>query len=164
MEGLPERRNPRLRGFDYGAGNWYFITIVARDRKRIFGTVRASVGADHDRPAFVELFPCGKIAADHLRAIPDHFPGVTVETFVVMPDHVHMILGIGNPPETGRIYAAPTVPKIIAAYKASVSRRWGTPVWQRSFYDHVIRNRQDYEEIWQYIANNPQKWFLEDKR
>ena len=64
---------------------------------------------------------------------------------------------------TGGIYAAPTVPRIISAYKASVSREAGFAVWQRSFYDHIIRNRSDFEQIWQYIDKNPLNWLLQGK-
>ena len=164
MEPYPKRKNPRLKKFTYGSGYWYFITIVARDRARLFGTVRQSVGAGYMRPAFVELTACGEIAEKNLNAIPNHFPGTVVDKYCIMPDHVHLILGMEAPQGgTGRMYAAPTVSRVISVYKASVSRQWGMPVWQRSFYDHIIRNRQDYEEIWQYIDNNPLQWILDGK-
>ena len=63
----------------------------------------------------------------------------------------------------GGIYAAPTVPRIMNSYKASVSRDIGFPVWQRSYHDHIIRDHHDFEEIWKYIANNPTQWVLDGK-
>ena len=124
MDGLPKRKNPRLKGFAYGSGYWYFITIIAKDRARLFGTVRPFVGADYNRPAFVELNACGKIAEENLSAIPNHFPGAIVDKYIIMPDHVHLILGMETPQDgTDRIYPAPTVSRMISAYKASVSRQ-----------------------------------------
>ncbi|MDY6007736.1 MAG: transposase, partial [Gemmiger sp.] len=97
--------------------------------------------------------------------IGPHFPGTRVEKYVIMPNHLHMILSVGcdGKAPAGGIYAAPTVPRIISAYKASVSREAGFAVWQRSFYDHIIRNRSDFEQIWQYIDNNPLNWLLQGK-
>ena len=63
----------------------------------------------------------------------------------------------------GGIYAAPTVPRIMNSYKASVSRDIGFPVWQRSYHDHIIRDNHDFEEIWKYIDNNPTQWVLDGK-
>lgn len=82
-----------------------------------------------------------------------------------MPDHLHMILSIGCQGKTaaGGIYAAPTVPRIMNSYKASVSRDIGFPVWQRSYHDHIIRDHHDFEETWKYIDNNPLQWVLDGK-
>lgn len=116
-------------------------------------------------PVQVCLNETGKIAERNLLAIEKHTPQAKIEKYVIMPNHLHMILSIGCQDEVpaGGIYAAPTVSGIMNSYKASVSRDVGFPVWQRSFYDHIIRNQHDFEEIWQYIDQNPLQWVLEGK-
>ena len=94
--------------------------------------------------------------------ISSHFPEVSVDKYVVMPNHVHMILSIGcNDAERSRPF--PTVSTVVGLYKSGVSRlihlhRPEVMLWQRSYYDHVIRNQQDYDGIWTYIENNPARW------
>ena len=116
-------------------------------------------------PVHVILSKTGEIAEKNLLAIEEHTPQVDIEKYVIMPNHLHMILSIGGSGEAaaGGIYAAPTVPRIMNSYKASVSRDAGFPIWQRSFYDHIIRNQPDFEETWKYIDNNPLQWVLDGK-
>lgn len=116
-------------------------------------------------PVHVCLSKTGKIAERNLLAIEEHNPQARIEKYVIMPDHLHMILSIGCQGKTaaGGIYAAPTVPRIMNSYKASVSRDIGFPVWQRSYHDHIIRDNHDFEEIWKYIDNNPTQWVLDGK-
>ena len=89
--------------------------------------------------------------------IPEHYGNVTVDKYCVMPDHIHLILCIEND-SNGRMVSAPTVSSVIGSMKRWVSRQIGRPIWQRSYYDHGIRNQQDYNEIWEYIENNPRKY------
>ena len=159
---LVKRKLLRLQQFDYAAHYYYFITICCKDKRHLFGKV---VGAAYMPPVQDCLNETGKIAERNLLAIEKHKPQAKIEKYVIMPNHLHMILSIGGQDEVpaGGIYAAPTVSGIMNSYKASVSRDVGFPVWQRSFYDHIIRNRHDFEEIWQYIDQNPLQWVLEGK-
>ena len=145
---LPKRKQLRLSGFDYSTQRAYFITIDTKDHKMILGRITADRG--------LVLSPLGQCALKHLEAIPSHFPDIRLDQYIVMPNHVHMLLVVG----CNGTDAPPNVSRVIQAYKASVSRWYGNPVWQRSFNDHVIRNDYDYQEIWKYIANNPKKWQL----
>ncbi len=160
--GLPKRKLIRLPKFDYATHAYYFITICCKDRKRLFGKI---VGAAYMPPVHVILSKTGEIAEKNLLAIEEHTPQVHIEKYVIMPNHLHMILSIGGSGEAaaGGIYAAPTVPRIMNSYKASVSRDAGFPIWQRSFYDHIIRNQPYFEETWKYIDNNPLQWVLDGK-
>ena len=111
--------------------------------------------------------PAGLIADEYIRKIPEKYPTVSVDRYVMMPDHIHILLridtfqnGTGNP--------SPTLGNIIGWYKYQVTKQInaqfdtaGERLFQRSYYDHVIRNQKDYDEIWQYIENNPRKWFLD---
>ena len=88
--------------------------------------------------------------------ISAHYPGVTVDKYVVMPNHVHMILVL--PADGGRALRAPTVSRIVRAWKETVTKMLGEAIWQKSFYDHIIRDENDYLRIWTYIHTNPAKW------
>ena len=119
-------------------------------------------GTDH-RPLRLKGYDyaAAGIAAERaLLAIPDHYPGAAVDKYVVMPNHVHMILTL--PAHNGRAVRAPTVSRIVRAWKEAVTKALGTPIWQKSFYDHIIRDENDYLRIWTYLETNPAKW-AEDK-
>lgn len=145
------RKRLRLENYDYSGNGAYFITICTKNKENIFVQ---PVGNGHARSSV------GMIAEQHLLAIPAHFQGVTIDKYVIMPNHIHVILVLEQP-HTERACPFPTVSTVIGSYKSSVSRAAGFPVWQKSFYDHVIRNEADYLTIWQYIENNPLKWELD---
>ena len=148
---LPQRKRLRLEHFDYEENGSYFITICTKNRENIFID---AVGNGHARSA------AGMIAEKNLLAIPTHFPHIQIDQYVIMPNHIHAILSICKA-ETERACPFPTISTVIGSYKSSVSKEAGFPVWQTSFYDHVIRNETDYQMIWQYIENNPLKWELD---
>ena len=147
---LPKRKKNRLENFDYTENGAYFITICVKDRKKILCDI---VGADTIRPCKTVLSNYGKIADAAIKRIVNVYENVCVPKYVIMPDHIHIILRIKN--NGGRMISAPTV---IAGMKRYVSKKCGYPIWQKGFYDHVIRNQNDYDEICEYIENNPAKW------
>ena len=141
---LPKRKPTRLAGFDYATYNYYFITICTHQKKCIFG-----------KPG--SLSDLGKIAYGHMRQIKEHFSGVQVDNFIIMPNHVHAIVIIGEKTQT------PNLSTVIGQYKASVAKEIHKlypqmEIWQRSFHDHIIRNQKEYEKIWEYVQFNFQKW------
>lgn len=146
-----ERKSLRLHGWNYSTVGYYFITICTKNKQNIFWSF---VGNGHARS------PVGIIAEENLLAIPNHYPHVHIDQYVIMPNHIHALLVIDTACSE-RACPFPTISTVIGSYKSSVSRAAGHPVWQKSFYDHVIRNEQDYREIWQYIENNPLKWELD---
>ncbi len=146
---LPDRKKNRLENFDYSSGGAYFITICTRDRKKILSEI---VGADTIRPYEIILSQYGKIVDKAINNIANIYENISVDKYVIMPDHVHMILRITN--NGGRMVSAPTV---IAGMKRYVSKKCGVSIWQKSYYDHIIRNQKDYNEIWEYIEHNPEK-------
>ena len=103
--------------------------------------------------------PTGKIVQQHIEALAAHYECVQVQKYVIMPDHIHIIIFIGQSGERKR----PSINQIMAAFKAGVSREIGRPIWQRSYYDHIIRSQSDYDEVWQYIENNPLQWVIDGK-
>ena len=139
---FPKRKSPRIPGYDYATPNYYFITICAYEKTCIFWN-----GG--------KLSPFGQIAYDAAMRIPEHFPQNRVDSFVVMPNHIHMILVV----EPGGTDA--TV--VMGQYKSQVSREIHRldpqrRVWQTSFHDHGIRNYEQYRRIREYIEKNPLRW------
>ena len=150
---LPNRKPNRLTEYDYNTPNAYFVTICTQDRKQILSQI---VGDGFPVPK-----PIGLIAAEYIKQIPVKYPAVSVDRYVIMPDHIHLLLqiqsGTGNP--------SPTLGNVIGWYKYQITKqanlKMNTPgagIFQRSYYDHVIRNEKDYLEIWNYIEGNPSKW------
>ena len=88
-------------------------------------------------------------------------PAITVDNYVIMPNHIHLLLQI-NTDDDGRSMIAPTVSAVISSMKGVASKQAGFAIWQKGFYDHVIRNDKDYRQVWNYIDGNPGKW-EEDK-
>ena len=152
---LKQRKNLRLQSFDYSSAKYYFVTICTKTRARLFGQI---VGNGLDRSAAMELSSLGKTAEKMLLEVPVHFTSTALDAYVIMPNHIHCILAIGCNELSERSRPFPTLPTIIGQYKSGVSRAAGFPVWQKSYHDHIIRNHFDYEEIWLYIQQNPQKW------
>ena len=89
--------------------------------------------------------------------MPVHYPTITLEKYVVMPNHVHLLILI-HAGEQGKAQSEPTISRMVQQLKGIITKKIGFSVWQPRFYDHVVRNQQDYDEIWQYIEENPWKW------
>ena len=155
---LPKRKPNRLTEYDYSTPNAYFITICTQNRRNLFWT---DVGAIIDRPKNLPLTALGHIVQRCIEDIPNHYPAITVDNHVIMPNHVHLLLQI-NTDCDGRSMIAPTVSTVVRLMKGAVSKQVEFPVWQKGFYDHIIRNDTDYREIWNYIECNPIRW-TEDK-
>ena len=138
------RKSPRIPMYDYSSCNYYFITICTHNKLCLFGS------PDH-------LSEFGQIAKAHLEQLSSHYDGISVDKYVVMPNHIHMILILPS----GNQY---DLNQIIGQYKSGVTRmnrkiHSGTDtIWQRSYHDHIIRNQKDYEMIWLYIHSNPANW------
>ncbi|PWM55530.1 MAG: hypothetical protein DBX91_16105 [Subdoligranulum variabile] len=182
----PKRKHPRLASLDYSAPNIYFLTLCTRDRNRCLSRIVGrgldpAVPRPPDHEPYLsaascklELTPWGKIAEQDLLDLPRHFDGVTILQYVIMPDHIHILLQLDaagwaagsrprptKPPNRER--PRPAVPTMIGQYKSGVSRRCGHALWQNSYYDHVVRNEAELLEIRRYIENNPLQWLLDGK-
>ena len=167
----PKRKANRLPDYDYSTHNAYFLTVCLNDRQNLFWQ---PVGATIGRPHTIQLTRCGQIVDQAIRSIPAHYPAVTVDQYVIMPDHVHLLLQIHEhdgramlaPTEIGeadgRAMLAPTISRIMQQFKGSVTKQLGMPIWQKGFYDHIIRDENDYRSKWQYIEGNKGK--LAEKR
>jgi REP element-mobilizing transposase RayT len=152
------RRLPRLKDFDYSKDGAYFITICTANRENIFGKIR------DDKMILNES---GQVAEKCWREAAEHFPDLKSDEFVVMPNHLHGIVWIGN--EVGNRHACSSNKKsnlstIIGSFKSAATkiiRQQNSDVyllWQKSFYDRVIRDNEELNRIRDYIWQNPQNW------
>ena len=149
--GMPNR----LSHFDYSQPGYYFITICTKNHHSILRR-----GAQCAPAPLPPLTSAGLAAERFLLEIPVHYPMISVDHYVVMPNHVHLILVItaGHIGTDGRTVCAPTVSRVVRGWKEAVTKQIGVSIWQKSFHDHIIRNKTDYLRIWNYIDTNPTKW------
>ena len=151
MDSLPKRKQNRLTGYDYSQPGCYFVTICSRDREHLFGCV---VGADVLIGPHVQLSEIGAIVEQTISQIP------SVDKYIVMPNHVHILLRlpVANNGPMGTSAPTQSVPWIVRYLKRTVTMACGKTVWQRGYHDHIIRSEADYLRIWDYIDTNPAKW------
>ena len=172
----PQRKPNRIKGYDYSQSGAYFITICTQDRKKILSKISVgtplpgcpeTVCIDNGHPRTgvptVELLWHGEIADKYIRQMDEFYEQLSVDHYVIMPDHIHLLItihksighsGTGVPTRTSEIA------RFVGTFKRFCNKEFGENIWQGRYYDHVVRNQQDYEEIWEYIENNPTKWQL----
>ena len=160
---LPQRKRLRLKNFDYSTPGAYFVTVCTHNRKCMLSRV---VGAIHESPE-IQLTEYGKIVDRLINTIPRQSLA-TIDRYVIMPNHIHLVIMITDSDELRAIRESPlrgrsVISKIIGYIKMNASKeihnRYGNEmVWQRGFHDHIIRNRNDYEKISKYIYENPIIW------
>jgi len=165
------RRSIRLQGYDYTQARAYFVTMCARHRECLFGEVMDGK---------MLLNTAGNIVDECWRAIPVHFKHTALDTFVVMPNHIHGIIVIANvvvgarhavplqPSDNTERFGQPipgSLPTIVRSFKSAATRRInemrdspGATLWQRNYYEHVIRNQGALDAIRGYIRDNPGMW------
>ena len=158
-------KSTRLKHFDYSSNGAYFVTICTKNRECVFGNVINGEMKLSDR---------GKIVEQCWDDLPNHYLNCILDTFVIMPNHVHGIIIIDNPVEAG-FKPASTNKKhhglfeIIRAFKTFSSRKINQIQksfyfrWQRDYYEHVIRNDEELNRVREYIINNPVQWELDNE-
>lgn len=152
------RKPNRLKDYDYSQNGAYFITICTKDRKPILSVIENAdeiVGASIARPFKIQLTDVGLIVDKAINGISIHYQNVFIDNYVIMPNHIHLIIRIDN---NGRAMLAPTISRIIQQFKGHVTKQIGESIWQKLYYDHIIRDDIDYQNIWKYIDENPAKW------
>ena len=159
---LPKRKHIRLENYDYNAPGYYFITVCTKEKKKILCDIRP------DGPAgdvLIDYSGYGRAVREQLEYMTDFYPDIKIDKFVVMPNHIHMILqtvGEKGPDEgVGRAVNS-RVSGFVGTFKRFCNKKCGADLWQDRSYDHVIRGEADYREVWTYIEGNPSRW-TEDK-
>ncbi len=155
------RKPQRLKDYDYSRNNAYFLTVCTQNKKHILGSVS-------DGKMILSEF--GKQVDKRILNIEKMY-GVNIENYVIMPNHIHILLlidGIGTTqgsfPTVSQIMQelkSVTTLDYINGVKSGLFEPFENKIWQKSFHDHIIRNKNDYLKIWEYIENNPFKWDLD---
>ena len=138
------RKTMRLQNYDYTQGNTVYVTICVHDRKKLLCRI-VEPETEAELPTVI-LSEIGKITEQYTSTI------VGIDKFVIMPNHVHMIVKNAE---------GENISDKLRAWKSLITRSIGQSIWQRTFYDHVIRDEQDYKIRWKYIDDNPSKWSLD---
>lgn len=157
---LPKRKANRLKGYSYSQNGIYFLTVCTRKKECIFGKVVG--GGDLDAPQMI-LSDYGKIAERYIQSIERAYPDIEVMNYVVMPNHIHLIVMLYSDDnvyrsEEVKTSVNDTIPTMIAAFKRLVNKDIGFNVWQRSYHDHIVRDEKGFDMIWEYVEDNPARW------
>ena len=167
---LPKRKDLRLKEYDYSEPGAYFITICTKNKEKSLWKGELDVqnfdwklvGARFARPQNLPLSEIGIAVEQNLNKWNETYENVYLSSYVIMPNHLHIMVVILPDEEDGRAKRAPTVSTMINQFKGAVTKQLGENIWQKLFYDHVIRNKYDYEEIAKYILENPLKWQFDE--
>ena len=154
----PKRKQVRLPEYDYSSPGAYFVTICTEGRKSFLSRVAVGEGL---APPAVTLTPIGQIVEKQLLSLPERFPSVEIEKYVIMPNHLHILLSLHD--DSGGASPSPTLFDVIRVFKSLSTRlskelRGDSLLFQRSYHEHVIRGAADYRQFWEYIDTNPAKW------
>ena len=193
---LQTRKTPRLKHHDYKRDGIYFVTICTHEREPILGKVifntddnrniainvtNGSIPSQNEyvskpnvfiTPATVKLTAIGKFVLQTIESIANRYPGVEINKYIVMPNHIHLLIMLkqeqqrqGTRCRSGEaeqvISQIVSLSEIVRWLKIVTSKKYGKALWQRSYHDHIIRGEHDYRKIWQYIDENSQRWMFD---
>ena len=141
-EYLPRRKNIRLKDYDYSKEGMYFITIFIKNRIELLGKITNNT---------IKLTKEGVIVEENIKMIKEIYSNIKIDEYIVMPNHIHIILLINKKRDT-------TISRVIKQYKESITKKLGYAIFQKLFYEHIIRNEKEYLKIKEYIQNNIANW------
>ena len=160
---LPKRKDLRMKKYYFSENGHYFVTVCTAERKETLSSIMVGEGL---APPEVKLTSLGKIAEEQIGALNERYGNVTAENYVIMPDHIHLLLFIDGF-DAGGASPSPTLSDIICSFKSLTKKKskekglCNKTIWQRSFYDHIIRDERDYAKHYDYTDNNPALWLLD---
>ena len=155
MNVAPIRKPTRLKNYDYSQNGYYFITICTKEKQKILCNIVGDGALDVPQ---IKLSHIGDVVQKYILST-NNISNVTVDKYVIMPNHLHLILIVENngtskaPSPTNNV-----VSHAVSTLKRFVNKEIGHNIFQRSFHDHIIRDKNDYEKIWSYINTNPCRW------
>ena len=149
---LPKRKPTRLKEYDYSTPGAYFITICTKNKEKLLSRIIVGEGLCA-LPQNI-LAPIGKEIENSIQYINDNLTGVKIDKYVIMPNHIHLIVIIDD----AGGHRNPPLQNIIGQLKSYTTNKFAGILWQRSFHDHVIRGEKDYQKIWEYIDTNVLRW------
>ena len=152
---MEKRKQLRLKDFDYSANGAYFVTLCTKDMKCVLSSI---VGEGFHALPKVELTPIGIEVEKTINYVNDNNDNISLVKYVIMPNHIHLLIIIDNQSAGGR--GSPPLQEIIKRIKTYTTKKYNSVLWQRSFYDHIIRDEDDLYYHLQYIDENPKKWLM----
>lgn len=152
---LPQRKKNRLDGYDYSSCGLYFVTLCVKDRHEMLWDVGARIARPQESGDVLSKY--GQAIDLAIRRISACYPSVEIDNYVIMPNHVHMLIRIRAHGD-GRAMRAPTISNVVNQMKGAVTKQIGFSLWQKLFHDHIVRDEREYQKIWQYIDTNPINW------
>lgn len=147
---MKKRKQIRIREYDYSKAGYYFITICTKNRENILSIINKCRG-EHCSSVLTTI---GRIVDEYINNIEKVYKNVKIDEYIIMPNHIHIILIIAR--ENGN-----SVSKIIQQLKGKITKKISKNIWQKLFYEHIIRNEKEYLEIKEYIINNPIIWDMD---
>ena len=148
----------RLPGYNYNMPGCYFITICTRERRNLLCQI---TDADLLEGPEIRFSAHGKIAQKQLEEMAAFYDGIRLAKYVIMPNHIHLILQVtecGSGPSGRPVPTDTKISRFVGTFKRLCNRQYGYNIWQNRSHDHVIRGEKDFQRIWEYIENNPAKW------
>ena len=164
MHELKNRKTTRLRDIDYSQNGVVFLTICTQHKQCILSRIVGTGVLDGPQ---IELTKYGQIADKYIRQLNDFYDDLSVDSYVIMPNHIHILLCVKSYDNGPSRTPVPTMQnsttaKFLSTFKRFCNKEYGMNIWQYRSYDHIIRNRQDYEKHWHYIYENPFRWHLDE--
>ena len=164
MSEYKSRKNTRLQNIDYNEQHAIFITLCTVNRRCILS--RISVGTGVLDGPIVELLPFGKIAEKYIKQLNCFYTNLSIDSYVIMPNHIHMLICFNNDNGPSRTPVPTlqnsTLSRFISTFKRFCNKECGENIWQYRSYDHIIRSKYDYDTHIKYIYDNPSKWLYDE--
>ena len=163
---LPKRKELRIQQYDYSSTGAYFITICVKDRKRILANIIKPVGVGALDDPKIQLTSIGGTVEKYLLS-SENIPGVIIDKYVIMPDHLHAIIFLNSDnyikrPNGSSRAPTPTnelLPRVVSTFKRFCNREIVGNIFQRGYMEHIIRDEKDYDSRVKYIYENPIRWY-----
>ena len=152
-----DRQKTRLRDYDYNTPGAYFLTICVDKRRCLLSRVVGTGVLDGPK---TELLFHGVIADKYIRQLNDFYPNLSVDSYVIMPNHIHILLRITEGPSGTPVPTRQnsTVSRFVSTFKRFCNKEYGGNIWQARSYDRIIRDQEDFDQHLQYIEQNPFAW------
>ena len=167
---MMNRKEIRLNNYNYSQEGVYFVTICSFNKEKLFCEIDEGVDTvnteDINFKRFIKLTEIGIIITDAINNIENIYENISIFDYVIMPNHIHLLLDFSANPKSYN--GIKELLKVIGGLKRYVTKEYNTnrinkrEIWQKSFYEHIVRNEKEYYSILEYIIYNPLKWKLDE--
>ncbi|MBQ4037835.1 MAG: transposase [Clostridia bacterium] len=158
MEQNKNRKKIRLKGANYSDCGAYFITVCTKNKEPLLSDILLS---EAENEPCVVLKKHGAIADKIIIQLDHFYENLSVDQYIIMPNHIHLLLLVTESESTKKEPSEQNtvISKFVSTFKRFCNKKYGMNIWQSRSFDHIIRNKQDYDEHVRYILNNPSRWF-----